>query len=197
MIFLNLSMVKKVLVIYVHPNKQSFCTALGMSYVKGLKEDKKEVKELHLYDLKFEMRFYGYKDNNQEFEKDLKKAQDLILWADHITFVYPIWWFNYPSILKSFLERVLLPGFAFKYSVGPMPEKFLKGKTMRAIVTMDAPLIYYKMVVRKPDYHSLKNDLDFCGVKVKDFNYFGSVKTSDESKRKTWIGEVYSLGLKE
>lgn len=33
--------------------------------------------------------------------------------SDHLVFVYPIWWFGAPAILKGFLDKVLLPNFAY------------------------------------------------------------------------------------
>lgn len=190
-------MTKKILIIYAHPKKTSFCYALGKNYLKGCKESGNKIKEIHLYDLKFETRFYGYKENIENFEDDLKQSQELILWADHITFVYPIWWFNFPSILKSFFERVMTPGFAFKYVGTSIPQRFLKGKTARVIATMDGPVLFYKHIINKPDYYSLKNNLLFCGISTKKFNYFGSIVKSDENKRKKWLEEVYKIGLKE
>lgn len=45
-----------------------------------------------------------------ELEEDLVKAQELIRWADHLVFVYPIWWGTMPAVLKGFFDRVFLPG---------------------------------------------------------------------------------------
>lgn len=44
-----------------------------------------------------------------ELEEDLVKAQELIRWADHLVFVYPIWWGTMPAVLKGFFDRVFLP----------------------------------------------------------------------------------------
>jgi putative NADPH-quinone reductase len=34
-------------------------------------------------------------------------------WCDSIVLVYPTWWFNFPAMLKGYLDRVLLNGVAF------------------------------------------------------------------------------------
>jgi hypothetical protein len=39
-----------------------------------------------------------------------------------------------PAIAKGFIDRVLLPGFAFKHHSGKIfPEKLLKGKSLRLL----------------------------------------------------------------
>eukprot|EP01031_Cornospumella_fuschlensis_P029576 gene29576-35701_t len=45
---------------------------------------------------------------------DIKEAVADLLWCDSLVFVYPTWWFNFPAALKGYLDRVFLPGVAFK-----------------------------------------------------------------------------------
>ena len=41
------------------------------------------------------------------------RSQELIQWADHFIFVYPIWWSSMPSLLKGWIDRVFTPGIAY------------------------------------------------------------------------------------
>ena len=44
------------------------------------------------------------------------------------------------ELLKGFVDRVFLPGFAFKYRPGKaFPAQLLKGRTAQLLVTMDTP----------------------------------------------------------
>jgi len=187
---------KNVLVIFANPNKKSFGTSLGKSFIKGLKKNSKEnnVKELYLSDLKFDL---NEKKQFQEqiLEDDILKAQELILWANHIVFCYPIWWYNFPAVLKGFFDRTFQSGFAFKFDDKPFPVKLLKGRTAQAIVTMDAPPIFYRLVIGINDKRILRQMLNFCGVKMLSHNYFGSIKKSDEKKKIKWLDKAYKLGL--
>ncbi|RYH01196.1 hypothetical protein EON65_48550 [archaeon] len=45
---------------------------------------------------------------------DIKEAVADLLWCDSLVFVYPTWWFNFPAALKGYLDRVFLPGIAFR-----------------------------------------------------------------------------------
>ena len=81
----------------------------------------------------------GYSDI-QALEPDLLSAQSDILWATHLVFVFPIWWGGIPALMKGFLDRIFLPGFAFKYRAGKtFPDKLLQGRTAHLLVTLDTP----------------------------------------------------------
>lgn len=101
-----------------------------------------------------------------ELEPDLVKIQQDILHADHLVFVYPNWWGTYPVLLKGFIDRVFLPGFAFKYRENsPFWDKLLKGKSARLIGTMDTPKWYYFFVNKSLGHNSMKKAiLEFSSV---------------------------------
>ena len=190
---------KKILIINGHPDKKSFCFALAESYKKGADKSGPQCKLLHLSDLKFNpILNYGYRLVS-ELEPDLLATQQDILQADHIVMVYPNWWGTYPALLKGFIDRVFLPGFAFKYHKdSPLPAKLLKGKTARIIVTMDTPKWYYWLINRSPGHNSMKKAiLEFSGISPVKISSFGIIKSSDLEQRKRWLTEVEKLGKQE
>jgi NAD(P)H dehydrogenase (quinone) len=187
---------KKVLIIMGHPNKDSFGNSLADVYERGAINANAEIRRINLADLNFDPILHqGYKEI-QTLEPDLQKAQQDILWAEHLVFVYPIWWGNLPALVKGFVDRVFLPGFAFKYRLNSTWwDQFLKGKTARLITTSDAPNFYFNWIVGKPAHKAMKKaTLEFCGVKPVKITSFGSVRFADEAKRKNWLGKVEKLG---
>lgn len=112
--------------------------------------------------------------------------------------VHPIWWGGLPAITKGFIDRLFLPGFAFKYRANSVWwDKFLKGKTAHIITTIDQPGWYYRMFYGRPSINQLKKStLEFCGVKPVKVTYIGIIKNSKEEQRQKWIEKVYSLGRK-
>ncbi|MEQ9303222.1 MAG: NAD(P)H-dependent oxidoreductase, partial [Marinoscillum sp.] len=105
---------KKILVICGHPDSNSLNAAFAEHYSNEARQ-KFEVRTLNLRDLNFNYNLeYGY-NKRTELEPDLLAAQQDIMWADHLVWFFPTWWGSYPAVMKAFLDRTMLPGFAFKY----------------------------------------------------------------------------------
>ncbi|KAH6621702.1 flavoprotein-like protein [Boeremia exigua] len=72
--------------------------------------------------------------------EDVKTEQAKILWADTIIFIFPLWWFNFPAILKGWIDRVFTGGFA--YNVKELNNKQqtgwggVKGKRAMLVTTL-------------------------------------------------------------
>ena len=190
---------KKILIINGHPDKESFCFALAESYKKGVELSGANCKLIHLADLNFGLNLSkGYRQIT-ELEPGLLKMQQDILEATHLVFVYPTWWGTYPALLKGFIDRIFLPGYAFKYHKhDPFWDKLLVGKTARLIVTMDTPKWYNFLVYKNAGHNSMRKAvLEFCGIKPVKITAFTPIKTSDDKKRKQWLNEVEILGNKQ
>jgi putative NADPH-quinone reductase len=188
-------MTKKILIINGHPRKDSLNFALADAYKKGAETSGAEVKVLNVIDLNFNKFNTAFENDNTE--EDIKKAQELILWADHTVWVYPTWWYTMPALMKAFMEQTLLSGFAFKYLKSDKVvkwDKYLGGKTARIISTMDAPPWYYKLFLGDPGFKTIKAAFMFCGVKPIKRTYFGSIKVSGNAQIKKWITEAENLG---
>jgi NAD(P)H dehydrogenase (quinone) len=187
---------RKVLIINGHPDKESLCFSLSESYVKGAELSGAKCKLVNLIDLNFNPNLnFGYRKRT-ELEPDLLKVQQDILDADHLVFVYPTWWGTYPALLKGFIDRVFLPGFAYKSRDKSLfMQKLLKNRSARIIVTMDSPTWYYSLFKGAPGHKSMKNGiLEYCGIKPVKITPLGPVISSDENKRERWINKIEKLG---
>lgn len=190
---------KKILVINGHPQKESFCGALAKKYEEGASASGADCFLVNLHELHFNLNLeYGYK-KQMELEPDLVKAQSLIQDADHVVFVYPIWWAMMPALLKGFIDRVFLSGFAFKYrSNSPLWDKLLTGKTARIIITMDSPRWYYRFVLKSPGINAMKKGvLEFCGFKPVKVTVFTPLRKSADDTRQKWLHSVELLGRQQ
>ncbi|MEN5233090.1 MULTISPECIES: NAD(P)H-dependent oxidoreductase [Sphingobacterium] len=187
---------KKIVIINGHPNADSFNFALVKAYIDGAKQSGAEIRAITIANLDFNPNLqFGY-SKRMDLEPDLLEAWEMILWADHLVWVHPVWWGGLPAITKGFIDRLFLPGMAFKYRPDSVFwDRLLKGKTAHIITTMDQPGWYYHLVYGRPSVNQLKKStLQFCGVSPVKVTYIGIVKTSDEKLRKTWIEKVAKLG---
>ena len=187
---------KKILIINGHPDKESYNFALAAAYKKGALASGAEVKELVLRELTFNPNLeFGYRKRT-ELEPDLQMAQEFLKWADHLVWVYPVWWGSVPALLKGFLDRVLLPGFAFKKREGSLWwDKLFVGKTSRIICTMDQPPWYYRWVNGSPSHTAMKKlTMQFIGVKSVKITAIGPIRLSKDAFREKWLQRIEKLG---
>lgn len=190
---------RKILIINGHPDKESYCFALAEAYSKGALASGAEVQEIVVADLQFSPNLqFGYRKRT-ELEPDLKDSWEKIQWADHLVWVYPVWWGSIPAILKGFVDRVFLPGFVFKKRENSLWwDKLLTGKSARIISTLDQPAWYYWLVNRQPSHNAMKKQtLEFCGVKPVRVTTIGPIRLSKEEFRKKWLTKVENLGFRQ
>ena len=186
---------KKVLVVLAHPPAGSYGAALAEAYAGQARRDGHEVKLLSLGTLKFDPVLHRSYRAVQPLEPALQAAQAQIRWAQHLVFVYPVWWGSVPAVLKGFLDRVFLPGFAFKYRPGKsLPEPLLKGRSAHLVLTMDTPPWYFRWIDRAPGLRQMKaNTLEFCGIRPVKSLALGPVLGSSEQRRARWLKRVEAL----
>jgi putative NADPH-quinone reductase len=187
---------KKILLINGHPDVESFNFAIMEAYKKGASASGATLKEINIRELHFNPNLqYGYRKRT-ELEPDLLDAQEKIKWAEHLVWVYPVWWGSVPAIMKGFLDRVLLPGFAFKKREGSVWwDKYLTGKSARLICTLDQPAWYYHVVNGRPSYHAMKKlTMHFVGIKPVKTSTIGPMRLSKPSYRDKWLLKIEKMG---
>jgi NAD(P)H dehydrogenase (quinone) len=193
-------MKNNILLILGHPSENSFCNALLNAYKKGAESAGATCKTIYISRLDFNVNLSeGYKSAMEmHLEKDLMASQQLISWADHVVLAYPNWWGFMPAITKGFIDRILLPGFAFKNHSGKnFPEKLLKGKSLRIMVTMDTPKLWFYLVYRASQYQILKNIIfGYVGFDPIRFSTFGFIRKSTDNLRIQWLRKAEQLGKK-
>jgi len=192
-------MQKKIVIINGHPTRDSFNSGIVKAYKEGAEQSGAEVREITIGDLNFNPNLkFGYR-KRMELEPDLVEAWETIKWAQHLVWVHPVWWGGLPAITKGFIDRVFLPGMAFKYRENSVWwDKLLKGKTARIITTLDQPGWYYHIIYGRPSVNQLKKStLQFCGITPVKVTYVGIIKTSDEAKRNKWLNKINTLGKEQ
>ncbi len=186
----------KLVIVVGHPDKESYNFALADAYMKGAEASGASVEKIILRDLSFNPNLeFGYRKRT-ELEPDLIRSQEILKWADHIVWIYPVWWGSVPAILKGFIDRVFLPGFAFKKREGSIWwDKYFTGKTSRIICTLDQPPWYYRLINKSPSHHAMtKLTMNFIGVKSVKITSIGPLRLSKEDFRKKWLSKVEKLG---
>lgn len=178
-----------ILYVYAHPNPSSLNAVLKKQALNVLTQLEVEIKSSDLYhdnfkavaDWKdfnrdaqenvsqyFAAQYDAYK--NHKLSADISSELNKIAWADHIIFQFPLWWFSTPAILKGWLDRVLVKGFA--YDAGKtFNDGLLKGKTASLVITTQSPESAYQTngLHEAPIaafLHHIHHTLRFVGIKT-------------------------------
>ncbi len=110
----------RALVVIAHPCSDSFTHAAADRVVAGLRTGRHDVTTIDLYDDGFvaamslaERR--AYHSEQPILDPMVQRHADLVAACEIIVFVYPTWWSGLPAMLKGWLERVMVPGVAFRF----------------------------------------------------------------------------------
>ncbi len=185
----------KHLVIYSHLNPDSFTKAVVDTVEKTAQKKGDEVKIINLYGDKFnpilEFPDIQHMFMGKDAPADVAIYQEMIKWADHMTFVYPLWWGQMPAMLKGFLDRVFANGFAYTYGEDGMPIGLLKGKTSKLYILTGNPDAYYEPSGMHSALRRVNDEgiFGFCGMES-DSTFFGSVATGSDELRQGYLDSI-------
>lgn len=187
---------KQVLIINGHPDQKSFNYALSEAYIKGANKTNSIISQINIAELEFNPNLrFGYR-KRMALEPDLVLAIEKIKKADHIVWVFPMWWYGYPTLLKGFIDRTFLPGITYQPMAGKtLPKKLLKGKSARLIITADTPKWYDFLIMKSPTINQFKNGtLKFCGISPVKTTFIAPIKNSTSNFREKWLKKITLLG---
>ncbi|MEI6691070.1 MAG: NAD(P)H-dependent oxidoreductase [bacterium] len=179
-------------ILQANTDKTSFGSAIADIYEQTAIKLGHIVRRQNLGDIQFDPILWAGFKQEQPLEKDLIEAQKIISWCNHWVIIYPVWWGNVPAILKGFFDRILTPGFAFKYHKNdPMWDRLLAGKTGHVITTCDSPGIWLALQNRNSDLNAVvKATLNFCGISSVKVTRFTQVRKADKTKLGQWLLQV-------
>jgi NAD(P)H dehydrogenase (quinone) len=191
-------MSNRILVINLHPGKQSLCAGLTQAYLEGAGAAGHDLRSASLSEMQFDPDFgqSSFRDS-RPLEPDLVKFQEDLLWAEHLVLVAPLWWGGLPAKAKGLFDRSFLPGYAFDPRVRRrgLPTPLLGGRSARLILTADTPSWAFRLFYRSAHRHQLQRQiLGFTGIRPMRFTHLASVEHSTEALRKRWLSDVRALG---
>ncbi|MBZ4194991.1 MAG: NAD(P)H-dependent oxidoreductase [Candidatus Contendobacter sp.] len=186
-----------ILIVYAHPNLRSFNQAILQTLDTALRERGHLTQTHDLY----RMRFRAVLDNDDlnrnwrgEPTEDIRREQEAVLWAQGLAFIYPVWWFGPPAILKGWVDRVFTRKFAFEF--GP--------EGMKGLLTHERALILNTLggeeaTYQQQNWHPLlvrpmsEGVLSPCGVRQVIHRIFYEVTSVSPAERRAMLDEVREL----
>lgn len=190
----------KHLIVYAHPNASSLNSYFKQLIVDSLQQANHEIVIRDLYELQFDPVLSLEDMNGQrrgQVADNVRAEQEYITWADHLTFIYPIWWTGMPAIMKGYIDRVMSYGFAYRYDQG-VQKGLLAGKPVVIINSHGKSNAEYeaigmdKALVLTSD----KGIYTYCGLDVRQHFFFDRADRPTPEAVAQWteqIRQVYAL----
>lgn len=179
----------RILYVYAHPSPNSFNHLLREMTCEFLEKSQHEVIISDLYSENFnpvaswedfnlppltlpQQYFLSQKTAYEQnaLVSDIKIEMEKLSWSEHIIFQFPLWWFSAPAILKGWLDRVLVKGFAYDTNKA-FSDGLLKGRTTSLIVTTQSAESAYQLsgahaCTIDTFLHPIHHTLRFVGLKT-------------------------------
>jgi len=178
------------------PSPDRYCRALASAYADGARDARHEVRIVDVAKIDFPLLRTRADFETGSPPPSIAEAQATIAWAEHVVIIFPLWLGDVPALLKGFLEQVLRPGFAFRYRKKGMPEKLMRGRSARLVVTMGMPGFFYEWFFRAHSVKSLeRNILGFVGFGPVRRTIMGMVESDDRGRNVKWLARMHELGM--
>lgn len=188
----------KVVIVFNHPYDGSYCNALLESVIKGLAKAEHQIDLIHLDKDNFNpvmtsLDLKGFRDK-KPIDPKVIDYNNRIKEANHLVFIFPIWWELMPAMTKGFIDKVIFPGVAYDYTnvqntrMKPLWNN-LKGVTM--ITTMNTPNYLYWLIFG----NAIKKAMILgtfwkIGFKNRNWISYNQVKQVSKEKREEWLVEL-------
>jgi NAD(P)H dehydrogenase (quinone) len=142
----------RVLVVYAHPVETSFNAALHRKVVDALTRAGHQVDDLDLYAEDFDPRLTRaerlvYHDTSRNLDTIAPYVERLRA-AEAIVFVFPVWSYGVPAILKGWMDRLLKPGVGFELTPqGGLTRILTNIRAVAAVTSYGQPWWMVRLVI--------------------------------------------------
>lgn len=177
----------RALLVFAHPRRDSLCYALASGLADSLRAGGLEPVVADLYAEQFD----------PVAAEPATAEQARVAAAALLVFVYPVWWWSPPAMLKGWCDRVLTSGFAFRFSASENRYEGQLGGRQGAVVTTStvAPRSYEVEWQRGAHVDFVPSILRMSGVEpVDELHLDGVHRYSDPERLRENLRAVEAFG---
>ncbi len=160
------------LVVMAHPAESSLTRAVTNAIVEALQADGYNAEMADLDAERFDPVF-GPADHaafncKDALPADVRKEQQRLDRADHLILVYPVYWWSMPALLKGWIDRVFVAGWAFDEDAeGRITKRLGRMKVSLVAIAAASEATYGKRGYREAMKVQIETGIfDFCGAPV-------------------------------
>jgi NAD(P)H dehydrogenase (quinone) len=183
----------KVLVVFDHPRRDSFCGVVLDAFAAGLSEagHRAEIADLHREG--FDPRMIP--EDEPDWDDDATRYSDAVLAEqariarnEALAFVFPVWWWSVPAMTKGWIDRVWNNGWA--YGARKLPHA---GALLIGTGSSDAAGFAKRGYDSAMDVQLVTGVMNYCGIPKAELRLLLDV-TGSETARTAHLAEARRLG---
>lgn len=186
---------KTVTIVYAHPWAGSFNKAVLDTVTKRCEEKANKVVVIDLYKDHFspameEKSLYLF-SKGKSADSMVENYQKLLLDTQELVFIFPIWWFSPPAIVKGFIEKVMLKNFAYIQKPMRMIGLLKTIEKTTVITTSEIPTRYIRTIGGNPIKGIfIRNTLKKLGLNHIKWLNCGRTVSGSKEKRQNFLSKV-------
>jgi len=187
-----------ILVIFAHPRRESFTGAVLDSLLNGLNETGAHTIEIaDLYREDFESRFQpeDYAQfRGETMPEEIRREQARFDRCDAVAFVFPVWWWSFPAVLKGWIDRVFCEGWAYSFEPGISRGRLKDRPTLLVGVAGSRESTYKKYGYGEAMRVQIDvGILGYCGLRDVETHILFDVEQNAEN-RSRYLAEARDIG---
>ncbi len=180
-------------IIYAHPNPLSFSHAIKQRAIDIIESRGDKCELIDLYEDNFNPVLKAEDFialQNGEALPEVKKYQRQVANADHLIFIYPIWWYGQPAILKGWIDRVFSWGFAYRDD-----ESGFTPLLTKKMATLLVPLGTSKEILEQHDMlrfidNMIVGTLNLVGISNVNYQPFYALPALTDEQRRELLEKI-------
>jgi putative NADPH-quinone reductase len=110
--------------------------------------------------------------------------------AEHLVFIFPVWWELMPAMTKGFIDKVIFPGITYDYAKSglKMINRLTQLKGTTIITTQNTPALVYRLFFGNAiKYAMLRGTFWKIGFPKRKWINLCMVKFVSDKKRRKWL----------
>ena len=174
-------------IVFAHPWHGSFNKAILDTVTKKLEAKSQEYQIIDLNKDNFnpvlEEKDLALYSKGKTTDKLVSHYQEVLKETSELIFIFPIWWYDIPAILKGFIDKAMLKNFSFVETKYGLKGLLTHIKKTTVITTSEYPTWYLKYLSNNP-IKGIFIKKTLKGVGIKNVNWLNSDYTTSGKKEK-------------
>jgi putative NADPH-quinone reductase len=185
----------RILLIFAHPSQTSFSAALRDSVLRAAHEAGHDIQQIDLYAQEFDPRLSAQDHNAYDLGRAsdaLSRDMQAVKWANALVFVFPTWWSGAPAMLKGWIDRTFVPGFAFHLKGGTLKPGLTHLRNLSVVTTLGSPWWHWTLFMGAPGRKQMLRGLRSCTGMWTKMTWLAlhNIRASDEKTRTEFMARV-------